>query len=279
MPLRGTAIVSFANHAHVFPAAMNADGTIDQLLRYMDACDIAQAVCFAPFTYQAKDKSFDPNGWLAGEIRGRDRLHAFGTIDFERADDQAAQVRRIRDLGFKGIKIHPPGQKLDLLSARGLAAYEAAQDAGLFITFHSGIHHHRIRDARVVDFDDIAYKFPRLRFSMEHVGGWSFFNEACAVIANNIPPPWEPGVCNVYAGLTSIYSPDTLPFWYMPRERFLELIRQTGGVRQLIFGLDFPYNDIAATKRGIEMIRSLELKDEETNAIFGGNLKRELGVA
>jgi predicted TIM-barrel fold metal-dependent hydrolase len=273
---RGAA-VALANHAHVFPPAMNADGTIDQLLRYLDACDIAQAVCFAPFAFQVKEPGFDPNDWLAREIRGRDRLYAFGTIDFAR-DDVRRQVRRIVDFGFKGIKIHPPGQKLEILSPRAYDAYAAAQEAKLFITFHSGIHHHRIRDARVVDFDDIACHFPDLHFSMEHVGGWSFFNEAVAVIANNTPPPWEPGKCNVFAGLTSIYSPQTLPFWYMPRERMLELIQQTA-VRQLIVGLDFPYNDVAATKRGIETIRSLELPENDVEMIFGGNLKRELRFA
>jgi predicted TIM-barrel fold metal-dependent hydrolase len=269
--------VSLANHAHVFPAAINADGTIDQLLRHLDACNIAEAVCFAPFSHQSKEPGFDSNEWLARELRGRDRLYGFGTIDFTRADVRE-QVKRIIDLGLKGIKIHPPGQKLELLSPRAFETYATAQDAGLFITFHTGIHHSRIRHSRVVDFDEICCHFPSLRFSMEHVGGWSFFNEAVAVMANNTPPPWEPGSCNVFAGLTSIFSPDTLPFWFMPRERLQELIRQTA-VRQLIFGLDFPYNDIAATQRGISTIRSLELSDEDTQLILGGNLRRELRLA
>jgi len=270
------AAVALANHAHVFPPAMNADGTVDQLLRHLDACDIARAVCFAPFPFQSKDPSFDQNEWLAREIKARDRLYAFGTLDFARAD-MRDQVRRIVDLGFKGIKIHPPGQKLEILSPRAFEAYAAAQEAKLFITFHTGIHHHRLRDARVVDWDEIACHFPELHFSMEHVGGWSFFNEAVAVIANNTPPPWEPGHCNIFAGLTSIFSLKMLPFWYMPRERLVELIQQTA-VRQLIFGLDFPYNDVEATKRGIETIRSLELSEADTAAILGGNLKRELRI-
>jgi len=268
--------VSLANHAHVFPAGINADGTIDRLLSHLDACGIAEAVCIAPFSHQAKGPDFNPNEWLARELSGRDRLYGFGTIDFSRADVKD-QVRRIKDLGLKGIKIHPPGQKLELLSPRAFDAYAAAEEVGLFLTFHTGIHHHRIRDARVVDFDELCCHFPKLRFSMEHVGGWSFFNEAVAVMANNTPPPWEPGNCNVFAGLTSIFSPDTLPFWHMTRERLVELIHQTA-VRQLIFGLDFPYNDVAATQRGIAMIRSLDVSDADKQLILGGNLRRELGL-
>ena len=268
--------IGLAHHAHVFPAAIKAEGTLDQLLQHLDACDIARAVCFPPFAEQIPTEGKSHNDWLAQQLKNQDRLFAFGTLDFSR-DDLVQQVRHIADLGFKGIKIHPPSQKLNILSPRIWEAYGAAEQAGLFLTFHTGIHHQRLRDARVIDWDDICRGFPKLRFSMEHVGGWSFFHEAVAVIANNTPPPWEPGSCPVFAGLTSIFSPDTLPFWYMSKDRIHELIRQTN-VNQLIFGLDFPYNDITATKRGIETIRSLELSPSDTAKILGGNLQRELGI-
>jgi len=268
--------IGLAHHAHVFPAAIKAEGTIDQLLRHLDACDIARAVCFPPFAEQFPTEGKSHNDWLAQQLKNQDRLFAFGTLDFSR-DDLVEQVKHIVDLGFKGIKIHPPSQKLNILSPKLWEAYATAEQTGLFLTFHTGIHHQRLRDARVIDWDDICRSFPKLRFSMEHVGGWSFFHEAVAVMANNTPPPWEPGSCPVFAGLTSVYSPDTLPFWYMPKERMHELIRQTS-VNQLIFGLDFPFNDVAATKRGIETIRSLELSPTDTAKIFGGNLQRELNI-
>jgi uncharacterized protein len=268
--------VALAHHAHVFPAAINAKGTLDELLKHLDACDIAQAICFAPLPYQV-DSSFDSNGWLAGELKSQNRLYGFGTIDFKRPDVKD-QVRRAKQLGLKGLKIHPPGQKLEILSRAAMDTYAAAEEAGLFLTFHTGVHHHRLRDARVIDWDEIAWNFPKLRFSMEHMGGWSFFNEAMAVVTNNTPPPWEHGSCKIFAGLTSVFSPKELSFWYMPRERLLELVRQAG-VDQLIFGLDFPYNDLEATMRGIETIRSLDLSDADVAKILGGNLKRELGIS
>jgi len=270
------AAVSLANHAHVFPAALNSAGTIDQLLAHMDACEISQAVCFAPFPHQTAAQNLDPNAWLADQLKSQDRLFGFGTIDFTRADI-TQQVQRLADLGFKGIKIHPPGQKLSILSPPAIEVYRAAQEANLFLVFHTGIHHHRLRDARLVDWDEIAQEFPKLRFSMEHVGGWSFFHEALAVIANHVPPPWEKNKCNVFAGLTSIFSQQALPFWYMSPDRLRELVRQ-GGVDQLIFGLDFPYNDVTATRRGIETILSLDLPEGAAAKILGGNLQRELGL-
>jgi len=130
----------------------------------------------------------------------------------------------------------------------------------------------------VLLFDEIAWKFPRLRFSLEHVGGYHFFSEALAVMFNHVPPPWKPGTNNVFAGLTSVFSRQTNRFWYLSRERLLELVAQVGA-RQLIFGLDFPYNGEAETKLGIDTIRGLCLSDEETRLILGGNLARELKLA
>ena len=78
-------------------------------------------------------------------------------------------------------------------------------------------------------FDEIAELLPGLRFSMEHVGGYHFFPEALAVIFNSIPFPPVPGKrCLVYGGLTSVFTPHYNRFWYMPRERMLELIAQVG---------------------------------------------------
>jgi predicted TIM-barrel fold metal-dependent hydrolase len=123
----------------------------------------------------------------------------------------------------------------------------------------------------------VAWTFPRLKFSLEHVGGYHFFNEALAVIFNHVPPPWEKGVCNVFAGLASVFTPNHNRFWHLTDDRLLELAAQVG-VRQLIFGLDFPYNLEEQTMTGLATIRRL-FKPDEQAAILGGNLRRELGMS
>lgn len=265
----------FANHAHVFPEAINPDATIDRLLRMMDACEIEQAVCFAPFPHQAAGHGIEPNAWLAGALSDQPRLIGFGTIDPTR-DDTAAQVARCADLGMLGLKLHPNAQKFDILSDRPLDAYAEAQKRKLFLSFHTGVHRFRLLPTALLRFDEIAWKFPDLRFSLEHVGGYHFFNEALAVIFNHVPPPWEKGKCNVFAGLTSVFTTDHNRFWHLSDERLLELAAQVG-VEQLIFGLDFPYNLEKATSTGLETIR--RLFDPAAQAlILGGNLRRELGI-
>ena len=266
-----------AHHAHVFPQSVKPDGTIDRLLRLLDACGIDGAVCFAPFAHQTEAAAIEPVGWLAGELKNQPRLHGFGTVDVRRRDLRD-QVRRIADLGMRGIKLHPNAQEFDLLGAAAHEIYGAAQDADLFLTFHSGVHHYRIKHYNVLGFDEIAYNFPRLRLSLEHVGGYSFFAEALAVIVNNIPFPPQPGRRpRVFGGLTSVFTQHYNRFWYLSRERLLEAVAQAGA-EQLIFGLDFPYNLEDNTKIGLQTLRSLGLSATDLALILGGNLRRDLGL-
>jgi predicted TIM-barrel fold metal-dependent hydrolase len=273
------AIRILANHAHVFPAAVNADGTIDRLLTFLDNTGIEQAVCFAPFAHQCERAGFQqpPNDWLAGALRGQPRLFGFGTLDLERPDIEA-QVRHAKKLGLLGLKMHPNAQKFDILCPAALKAYAAAEAQEMFITFHTGVHRYPLRGINVQHFDEIAWKFPDLRFSLEHVGGYSYFPDALAVIVNAIPYPPVPGRrCMVYAGLTSCLTPNYLRFWYLPPERLNELILQAG-VDQLIFGLDFPYNKEDHIEIAINTIKSLDLLEPDQAKILGGNLREALGL-
>ena len=262
----------FAHHAHVFPAALNEKGTVQRLLAMLDACGIEGAVCFAPYPHQLDNQ----NQWLAKEIKPQARLAGFGTIDLKR-DHIEEQVKECADLGFRGLKLHPNAQGWDILSAEAFEVYEAAQEQDLLCTFHSGVHAHRMRDYNVKHFDEVAHHFPRLRITLEHVGGYHFFNEALAVIFNNYPPPWEPQKKQrVFAGLASVFTQHQNRFWYLKPEQIMEIILQTSA-RMCIFGLDFPYNREKETKIGIETIRSLPITEGERELILGENLRREIG--
>ena len=94
---------------------------------------------------------------------------------------------------------------------------------------------------------------------------------------NRIPFPPKPGKrCLVFGGMTSIFTQDYNRFWYMNRERMVELIAQAGA-QQLIFGLDFPYNLEENTETALKTLRGLELSEADLALILGGNLRRELG--
>jgi len=257
----------FANHAHVFPAQARPEGTVEHLMRLMDECGIARAVCFAPFAAQWEN----PNRWLAKEIAAEDRLLGFGTVDFSvRHPSPALQVAEIAILGLKGIKIHPAYQKISVVGKAAYEVYTAAEKLGLFVSFHTGLHWHRLRDYQCVLFDELNWDFPGLRFSMEHIGGYAFFREAMGVLANGK---------NGFAGWTSIQPGENgVPgAWTLSDEDLCAVVHQLGPERS-VFGLDFPYNDAGVTRAAIERFRALPIGGEAKAGLLGGNLARVLGV-
>ena len=270
----------YANHAHLFPKGTKPNADIDKLKELMSACGIEKAVCFAPFHNQMDmydvSRGQNPNDWLANEIKNEPSLIGFGTINFER-DDLKEQVKHISELGFKGIKIHPAYQEVKVDSPELFQVYEQAQEDNLFLSFHTGLHWHRIRDYQMLLFDEVAFNFPRLRFSMEHMGGYSFFKEALLVMNNNS----RDEIQHVFAGWTSIpmgedeFGNPRRGVWSLTDDDLCDLIYQTGTERS-IFGLDFPYNDIEKTKKAIDRIKNLPISEEAKRGILGENLKREL---
>ena len=270
----------FANHAHLFAKDTKPNADIDKLKELLDACEIEKAVCFAPFTDQLARYGITENSrkWLANEIKNEPQFVGFGTIDFDEKNLKD-QVKETADLGLLGLKIHPAAQELKIDSPELFEVYEEAEKQGLFISFHTGLHWHRIKDYQMLLFDEVAYNFPKLRFSMEHIGGYSFFKEALLVMNNNS----RDDIQHVFAGWTSIsmekddFGNERQGAWSLTDDELCTLIHQTGPKRS-IFGLDFPYKDIEYTKKAIERIKNLPITEEAKRGILGDNLREILLV-
>ncbi len=272
----------YANHAHLFPKNTKPNAYKDCLKAMLDACGIEKAVCFAPFQNQMDmyDVSLgqNPNEWIAKEIKNEPQLVAFGSVDFDK-DNLEDQVKKIADLGLLGIKIHPAYQEVKIDSPELFRVYEQAEKENLFLSFHTGLHWHRIADYSMLLFDEVAYNFPRLRFSMEHMGGYSFFREALLIMNNNS----RGEIHNTFAGWTSIameiddMGNERQGAWSLTDDDLCTLIHQTG-IERSIFGLDFPYKKIDDINKAINRIINLQITEEAKRAILGGNLKRELDL-
>lgn len=266
----------FANHAHIYPEVLRKSGTVDALLELMDECEIEKAVCFATFHDRFSESNLDmnTNEFLAKEIAAHSELYGFGTVDFER-DDIEEQVKQIEALGFYGIKLHPAYQEFNIMSEKAQRLYSQAQDRNLFLSFHTGIHWHRIADYKMLLYDEIAYNFPKLRFSMEHLGGYHFFRDGLAVMVNNS----RNEIRNTFAGWTSISVPENGLFdeWSLSDDELRTLVYQTDNFSH-IFGLDFPFNNAQKVKKAIDRIINLDIPEEAKEGILGKNLARELKI-
>lgn len=265
----------FANHAHIFPSEIKEKGAPELLIEQLDYCGIDKAVAFSPFLRQFEDSALyfdkDPIEWTAKIVsENSDRMVGFGTIDFdEKHMTITDQIEKMHSLGLKGIKIHPAYQKLQIDGIKAFKAYQKAQEKGMFLSFHTGLHWHRIKDYSMLLFDEVAYNFPTLRFSMEHMGGYTFFREALLIICNNKRAP----IPHVYAGLTSVAMGENglCGTWSLTDNEIETLIFQTGE-NMTIFGLDFPYNNSEYNKKAIDRIRNLNISDTAKANILGNTL-------
>lgn len=260
----------FVNHVHLMPEWLREDGTLSSFDRLAQKLGFEGAVCFAPFSYQVASKALDPNEWLSRTIAGRDDLVGYGTLNPQR--DARDQVKRIADLGFKGIKLHAPAQQFDLFGTWARGAYEVMQEHRLVADFHLGVHWHRLRDYDPLLCDEIAHHYPELRMVYEHVGGWHFHRQVLAVIVNNR----ERGN-HLYAGIASVLDRDQQRYWYLGPEGLNDCRWQIGD-DLLIYGLDFPYNQEPQVRRDLDVIQALNWPQAAKDALLGGNLKRLLGL-
>jgi predicted TIM-barrel fold metal-dependent hydrolase len=256
----------FVNHAHLMPASFRQDGTRDVLLKLMDNCGIEQAVCFAPFPHQYGDGC----NWLASEISADDRLYGYGSLD--PSLDPEDQVQKIADLGFKGIKLHPPAQKFEIWGEWSRRAYTSMEEHNLIADFHLGVHWHRLREYNPLLCDEIAWHYPALKMVYEHVGGWHYYRQVLAVITNNMKRG-----NHLYAGIASVLEKEYQRYWYLGPNGLNECSWQIGA-DLLIYGLDFPYNQEATIKNDLAIIGALDWSKEDLEKLKGGNLRRLLGL-
>ncbi len=167
--------------------------------------------------------------------------------------------------------MHPAYEKYSVKSPEACAFYAAAQELGLPLDFHVGVHAHRIADFHPLLFDDVAYDFPKLKMVFEHVGGWHFFRDMLAVISNHTH-----GEPRLFAGVASVLSRDVQKGWYLGPEGIETILWQLGD-RSCIYGLDFPYNGIDYIRRDLEVIRAMSVPEESKDRLLGGNLADLLG--
>ena len=265
----------FANHAHLWPEGTypSVKGGVNNLLRVMDKCGLAKTVVYAPLPGElGKEDDHSRNKWLLNEIkRHSDRLIPFANITVI-APTASKEVIWAKENGFKGIKLHPAVNKFDILDERAFDFYQEAQKQKLILDFHTGVHSARLQDSHPLKFDEIASRFPNLVMIFEHVGGFCFFYDMLAVIQNN-----KKGN-NLYAGLTSVFSKERQKEWYLGPKKVEELIWQIGE-GQLIYGLDFPWNQQEHILEDLSVFAQMDISDQTRKKILGGNLKRLLKMS
>jgi predicted TIM-barrel fold metal-dependent hydrolase len=240
------------------------------LLRHLDFCGIDRAVIFPPFACQLGNDRMQANLWALGETKKhKDRFIPAGTI-FPLADDVLEMLAMLHDEGAKLAKIHPSIDLHDISDPAAAECYAKAEELGIALDYHTGPHGTRLSLAEPGKFDDIAWDYPHLKLVFEHLGGRTYFEQFMAILGNH-----KAG--RIFGGLTSVLDYETNRMWYLGEERVTDLIRCIGA-HKLIYGLDFPWNSAETNKHDIEIIRALDIEEDEKERILGGSLAGLLGL-
>lgn len=176
------------------------------------------------------------------------------------AEDAIDEVRRVRGMGFQGVKMHPEYQHFAVDDPRTFPVYQALADNGLISVFHAGYDlgfgtapncaPHMLKKA-------LPY-FEGAPVVAAHMGGLS---------------DWL-NVEKYLVGSPGLYFDTSFSFTHIPPEAARNII-VNHGADKVLFGSDSPWSNIS---NEINFLESLNLPPADTAAILGLNAKRLLGL-
>lgn len=265
--IAAAAVASLEQKAH---ARAHTDGTQSGLLHAMDVAGIDHAVILPVATNPLKCASMNDTS-LA--LNNTQRLTYFAAIHPD-APDWDKELARAKALGFKGVKIHPVYQNVDIDDARFVRILSRCGELELIVVMHGGAD---------IGFPGVEKCSPQLLRSAlkqagpvtlvaAHMGGWRNWQEVPEHLLDTgiyLDTSFSLGSITP---IDNHYATEELPL--LSSEHFCELVR-TFGSKRILFGTDSPWDDMAAC---VQRIDALPLTAEEKADVFSGNARKLLGI-
>lgn len=229
-------------------------GTIKDLKRSMKKAGVSSSVVLGIATKPMQTVTI--NDWSREINDGQ--IIAFGSVHPE-YEDWKKELERIKEIGLKGIKLHPDYQEFFVDEQRMFPIYEKAFELGLIVVFHAGVdiglpppvHCTPAALRKVVD------AFPGGNIVAAHMGGYDCWNDVEKYLVGR----------DVY--FDTSYSLDKIG-----RETFSR-IAAAHGCKRILFATDSPWTD---QEEEINRLKSFGLSPEAGQAILYGNAARLLGL-
>jgi predicted TIM-barrel fold metal-dependent hydrolase len=258
-----TAIID--GHCHVWPDAVAekalaapmkelrrfGDGKVSTLLSTMEVAGIDRAVCLG--IANTPDRVEAANRFAASLDSAR--LIGFGSIHVDLSLDE--NLKSLRRHGLRGVKVHPLFQGYSLDDPRLFALLERMQGE-FVVVIHVGKGGDGSERCTPQMLRKLARALPGLELVACHFGGYHLLDEAEATVIGlpnvYLDTSWPPGLGSV--------DPTRV-----------RAVIERHGVDRVLFASDWPMADPGAD---IAAVRALDLPDEDTAAILGGNLERLL---
>ena len=232
--------------------------TVDSLKAHMRASGVDKSVVLG--VVDRPDQVTRANDWLIS-IQD-DMLVPFGAMHPD-LEDKGAEVRRLRENGVKGIKLHPMMNSFFPDDPRMFPVYEE-MGADLTLEIHSGRLPHTGPGETVYSAPErvmnVVRQFPRLKVIALHLGGFYMLDEAERELIGRenvlIDTTWPPTLREVAA-------------------QTLAAIIDKHGPDKVCFGTDYPLADQA---RDADYLLELPLSDAHKDRILGETARELIGL-
>lgn len=269
-------------HTHVFPDFLAkkavsklesytdtisfVDGTLQGLASSMAAAEVDLSILLPVATsvsqvVKCNDGAVSVNQEQAGKFLSFGAMHP----DYE---DYRGELKRMKDMGLKGIKLHPDYQEtmFDDIKYKRILAYATELDlitlvhAGVDIGLPGPVH------AAPKSIQNVIRDVQPEKLILAHMGGFYAWEEVMDLLAG------EQVYLDTAFTLGSVNYRKECPveqrkFTMMNEELFVEMVH-VFGVDRVLFGTDSPWS---GQKETLDVFRSLSLTTEEKNKILGEN--------
>ena len=246
----------------------NQRGSIEEMYETFTQMDIF-AVIFGVDAETTSGAKYTGNDYTASIVqRYPDRFMGFASVDPHKGKAAVLEMERsVKDLGLRGLKLHPISQAFFPNDIRFYPLWEKCAELGVPVLFHSGQTAVgaglpgggglKLKYAQPIHIDDVAADFPSLNIIMAHPGvPWQ---EEQLSIALHKP--------NVFIDLSG-WSPK----YFRPI-----LVQYANSILQdkVLYGSDFP---ALTPERWLRDFEGLELKPEVRQKILLDNAKKLLKI-
>ena len=232
----------------------HTDGTVEGLRARMADEGVSKAVVLNIATNAHQQASVND---FAAAINNQEDIFAFGSI-FPDAPDALDELHRIKDMGLKGVKLHPDYQGFFVDDEKMIPIYKTISQLGLITVFHAGLdygfpppyHATPDRMCRILKYFDTPV-------IAAHWGGVN-----CAE-----------GVIEHLCG-TEVYFDTSFGYSMMPKY-YAEKILEKHGIDKMLFGTDTPWHTANMEMR---LLDSLGISDSDMEKITHKNAQTLLGI-
>lgn len=277
-------------HTHIFPDKISAavidklsrkakiaaftNGTLNGLKKSMDAAQVDLSVILPVATNTSQVEKINSSATELNEKFFGAGIFSFGCIhpDFTNFKEE---LRRVKNRGLKGIKIHPVYQDTNLDDVKFLRILDCAAENDLIVVTHAGLD---------IGFPGVVRCSPKMarrvveevgdfKFVLAHMGGWKNWNEALEILSGTkifIDTAFSTG--DIVPRADCVWRADELKL--LDAAQFMKFVKIFGADR-ILFGTDSPWSSALTS---IEFIKNLPLADDDKDKILGLNAKKLLAL-